>query len=247
MKLDAASRTDIGPCRAANEDSVGCFVDLGLFVVSDGMGGLAHGAWASRTVVAEIQEHFSNPGLTSGDDATARIARLRSAACCANLRLWSLDGTATEATQGSAGATVVALSLCPRLGTATWLHLGDSRLYRAREGSLELLTADHTLAGFPFREKTRIPLDIPHTNRIMQALGLETEIEPDVGSASLRPGDVFLLCSDGLSSVVPPREILDELDRRGNVAARAAALLHRALAAPTQDNSSLIVVEARDL
>lgn len=247
MKLDAAFRTDIGPRRVANEDAVGCFVERGLFVVADGMGGMAQGAWASRTVVAELQEHFAVRDGASLDDEAARIARLRAAVECANLRVWSLDGTATEATRGSAGATVVALSLCPRRRTATWLHLGDSRLYRMRDGELELLTADHTLAGFRFRSGRRIPLELPHTNRLVQALGLDPEIDPDVGSAALRAGDVFLLCSDGLSGAVSPEEIRQELARRGHVAARAAALLQRALAAPTQDNTSLIVVEARDV
>jgi serine/threonine protein phosphatase PrpC len=210
------------------------------------MGGLARGTWASRTVVAELQEHFGDSLRLSADDAAGRIARLRAAARCANLRVWSLDGTASDSTRGSAGATVVALSLCPHRGTATWLHLGDSRLYRVRGGLLELLTADHTLAGFPYREKPAIPLDLPHTNKIMHALGLEPEAEPDIAMAPLLAGDVFLLCTDGVSAVVSAEEMRQELSRHNHVAARAAALLQRALAAPTQDNASLIVVEVRD-
>src|SRR5690606_10739800 len=156
--------------------------------------------------------------------------------------VWSADGALPEDQRGSSGATVVALVVRAHDGKAAWLHLGDSRLYRLRGERLELLTADHTVAGFTYRGSAQIPLELPHSNRLLEALGLEPEVELDLRCGDVVAGDVFLLCSDGISSSVSPEEIRNELGRSGSAAARAAALLARALAAPTQDNASLVVV-----
>src|SRR5690606_33389413 len=97
------------------------------------------------------------------------------------------------------GATIVVLRVFPEQGRALWAHVGDSRLYRVRDGKLALLTADHTLAGAAYRDRTTVPLDLPHTNMLVQALGVAPDVEPSLGADDVRPGDLFLLCSDGVS------------------------------------------------
>jgi protein phosphatase len=141
------------------------------------------------------------------------------------------------------GATIVALRLSPEAGRAVWAHVGDSRLYRFRDGVLTLLTADHTVAGAAYRDGAEVPLDLPHTNMLVQALGVSREIEPTLGADDVRAGDLFLLCSDGVSGLVEPGVIARELGRDATVEQKAASLIRHALDASGRDNASVVLVQ----
>lgn len=246
MRLEAASRSDTGRFRTTNEDAVACATDLGLFLVSDGMGGLANGARASRLAVETLHDYVAGAGSPAEMCARDDPSVLAEAARCANGRVWA-EGRNGSSTEGPlSGATLVALRLCPHHRVASWVHVGDSRLYRSRDDRLELLTADHTVAGVAHRHARAVPLDLPHSSRILQALGVDRDVEPSVGTAALRDGDAFLLCTDGLSSAVEPADLQHALRSWAGASEMAESLLRLALDAETRDNATLIVVRASE-
>jgi len=243
MRLTATAVSDIGRVRKTNQDSVGCFDDLSLFLLSDGMGGLKDGEVASRLAIDVIRQTVQGSANGNGqpaDDAGV----LRAAIASANESILQ-EGESRGDGPGRSriGATIVALRLSPDAGRAVWAHVGDSRLYRVREGRLALLTADHTVAGAAYREGARVPLDLPHTNVLVQALGVSRDVEPSVGADDVRPGDLFLLCSDGVSGLVEPGVLEEELLRDSSVEDKASSLIRLALDASGRDNASVVLVQ----
>jgi protein phosphatase len=238
MKIEASAASDIGRVRKSNQDSVGCFPDLGLFMVADGMGGLQDGEVASRLAIEEIHGYFAK-----AKDGVADGGGLGEAVLAANeclVREAERHGATVK--QPTLGATIVALAVSPATGTASWAHVGDSRLYRSRRGRLELLTADDTLPGAPYRGASAVPLTLPHTNQLVQALGTSREVEPTLGRAEVEPGDVYLLCSDGVSGLVSPEAIESELSSATGVEEKAQNLIRLALEASGRDNASVVLV-----
>jgi protein phosphatase len=144
------------------------------------------------------------------------------------------------------GTTVVALRCSLERRRAYWVHVGDSRLYRLRAKQLQLLTADHTVFGEAFRERLDIPTDLRHTNRLVQALGIEPGVEVATGNAALESEDLFLLCSDGVSGMVTPETILADLTGPLPLAQRGQQLLQHAMDGGGRDNASLLLVQVLD-
>lgn len=245
MRLTATAVSDIGRVRKTNQDSVGCFDDLSLYLLSDGMGGLTDGEVASRLAIDVIRDKVAQGANGNGQAHDDDLDVLRAAIARANERILSEGEQRGEASGGRSriGATIVALQLSPADGRAVWAHVGDSRLYRFRDGVLALLTADHTVAGAAYRDAEDVPLDLPHTNMLVQALGVSREIEPSVGADAVRAGDVFLLCSDGVSGLVEPGVIAEELGRDATVEDKAASLIRLALEASGKDNASVVLVQ----
>jgi len=244
MRLTATAVSDIGRVRKTNQDSVGCFDDLSLFLLSDGMGGLRDGEIASRLAIDVIRDKVAqgtNGSVAVPDDSGV----LRAAIARANESILAEGEQRGDVTGGRSriGATIVALRLSPEAGRAVWAHVGDSRLYRYRDGALTLLTADHTVAGAAYRDVADIPLDLPHTNMLVQALGVSRDIEPTLGADDVRAGDLFLLCSDGVSGLVEPGVIARELARDAAVEEKAASLIRHALDASGRDNASVVLVQ----
>jgi PPM family protein phosphatase len=197
-----SQRTDTGRQRIANEDSY--FAQSPLFAVADGMGGAQAGEVASR-MAAEAFE----PAERS--DAPPE-AFLRSIAEDANKQIHSL--AQHDATRSGMGTTLT--SALVDGDDVVIGHVGDSRAYRLREGELTLLTADHSLVE-ELRRQGRLTdaqaKDHPQRSIITRALGPEPEVEVDTMTYSARPGDVYLICSDGLTTMVKEdhvREILEE-------------------------------------
>jgi protein phosphatase len=245
MRLTATAVSDIGRVRKTNQDSVGCFDDLSLYLLSDGMGGLKDGEIASRLAIDVIRDKVAqgtNGGPTPDDE---QLGVLRAAIARANESILHEGEQRGDVGGGRSriGATIVALRLSPEAGRAVWAHVGDSRLYRYRNGALTLLTADHTVAGAAYRDAGDVPLDLPHTNMLVQALGVSREVEPSVGADDVRAGDLFLLCSDGVSGLVEPEVIAAELGRDGTVEDKAASLIRLALEASGKDNASVVLVQ----
>lgn len=244
MRLTATAVSDIGRVRKTNQDSVGCFDDLSLFLLSDGMGGLKDGEVASQLAIDVIRRQVQGSGVNGHGAADDDAGVLRAAIASANesiLQEGELRGDG--AGRSRIGATIVALRLAPEAGRAVWAHVGDSRLYRVRDGQLALLTADHTVAGAAYREGATVPLDLPHTNVLVQALGVSREIEPTVGADDVRPGDLFLLCSDGVSGLLDPVVLAEELARDLPVEEKASNLIRLALEASGRDNASVVLVQ----
>lgn len=272
MRLESWADSNIGLVRKSNQDTVGCFADLRLFVVADGMGGRADGAVASRLAVEAIHDAFAGaaaprpdqpagaatdrPGFwrtllgarsAGGDRAAAQGEDLREAVGLANQRVHSAAEEQPERTTlGTMGTTVVALVCDLEARRAHWAHVGDSRLYRARGGEVRLLTADHTLFGEAYWSAARVPPDLPHTNRLVRAVGIEPTVEVAVGHDELRVGDLFLLCSDGVSGMVEPDALRATLLGAARLADVGRGLIERALAAGGKDNASALLVRVAE-
>ena len=258
MRVESWSESHVGLVRKSNEDSLGCFSEA-LFVVADGMGGHSAGEVASRLAVEAIRDALPSQGLgrtsqwlsrlpkllrpTRSDRVTRTEAALRGALEMANRRIVE---TAQQdphmPPERSMGSTAVALLMGLQEQRAYWAHVGDSRLYRLREGSLRLLTADHTVFGARYRDGKDIPLDLPHTNVLEQALGPQEQVEVRVASDHLNANDCFLLCSDGVSGLLDGHFMEQLLARSATLAEASKQLIQAVLDAGAKDNASLILV-----
>jgi serine/threonine protein phosphatase PrpC len=242
MKFTAWSISDIGLTRKSNQDAVGQFPDLRLFIVADGMGGHADGEVASRMAIDVIREFFS--GAQDSPAHPSDLERLRRAVELANQRIHE-EGLRSG--QGrSLGTTVVALKLGLDAQCATWVHVGDSRLYRMRKGTLALLTADHTLYGQEYWYQQTIPTSLQHTNRLVQALGINDHVDVSAAGDTLLTGDLFLLCSDGVSGQLNAAAIEAQLTSTNNLQQAGEALIRLSLEAGGKDNASAVLVRIDD-
>ncbi len=227
--------------RPSNEDAVCIRPELGLFVVADGMGGYEGGEVASALAVDAIRElvrrtasdadvtwpYAIDPRRTITENELMVATRLANDRIAA-LRTGELD---------QMGSTVVALRLAH--GDAVIAHVGDSRVYRLRDGELVQLTTDHSLMAELAASGMAPASDFAWRHVVTRALGTHSA-EPEVQRHPLRTGDVFLLCSDGLSEVLAPAAIAELLARPAEPACRA--LVEAAYAAGSRDNISAIVV-----
>lgn len=201
MTLRAAGRTDVGRRRRTNEDRFGADPSIGLFLVADGMGGHTAGQVASGIAIdamlGAVREAAAGASLTE---------RLRAAVAVANEKIFRAATQRPEL--AGMGTTLVALLV--QGGRAAVAHVGDSRVYRIRSGRIRQLTDDHSLVG-ELQRRGEISADAarehPHRHVLTRALGVRTEAEPDLGELTLEPGDVFVLCSDGLTQQVRDDEI----------------------------------------
>lgn len=235
MQLECFARTETGHVRPSNQDYVGCFPEQGLFVVADGMGGHDAGEVASRMAVESVQHTFEN----GGEDPP--IDRLYRAVAASNGAIFAAGRPDGRSPARPMGTTVVALSISSGPEALCWAHVGDSRLYLSRRNRLRLLTSDHTRYGGRFTGR-EIPLDLPHTNELLAALGIDESIQPGIGQARWQPGDVYMLCTDGISGLLPPARIRTLLGTDDSVEAIGTNLVEEALEAGGTDNASVVVV-----
>jgi len=200
-----AGATDVGVVRTVNQDAFGRFDDAErseiLLVVADGLGGHRGGEVASQMAVELLGR-----GVFEGQADPA--SRLRAAIQHANEEIYraSLDDTSLD----GMGTTVVCLLLAEE-GPSHVAHVGDSRLYRLRAGRIGSLTEDHSLVATLVREgvlSEEAARDDPRRNQILLALGVRPDTEIDVAPVELAPGDIYLLCSDGLHGMLDDATIL---------------------------------------
>ncbi|MBQ8972606.1 MAG: Stp1/IreP family PP2C-type Ser/Thr phosphatase [Clostridia bacterium] len=226
--------TDIGRVRPINEDSY--YLPQGdeqFCAVADGMGGHNAGEVASQLAVRTFAERMRE----SHCDAFS----IRRAVRQAN------EAVFTEACRdsGKYGMGTTFTGLCVREGTAYIAHVGDSRAYRLRNGALERLTTDHSLveemvrSGLITPEEARVH---PKRNYITRALGTGWALEIDLYPQVIRPGDVYLLCTDGLSSQLEEKEMLRLLQQEGDWSERLKMLVDAALQAGGTDNITAMAV-----
>lgn len=240
-KLESVSRTDVGVMRENNQDAVGELLveggDRRVFIVADGMGGHAGGATASRLAIETVQEVFA------GSDGPVE-ERLRASLEAANRRVHETQ--LEDASLAGMGTTGVALGAGPE---GLWVaNVGDSRAYRLRDGSLVQLTSDHSVVAELERRGFITPeqaLTHPRRNEVLRSLGTEASVEVDVDPIDVAPGDLFLLCSDGLCGVVPEDEIAARL-QAGPLDAAADALIAAANDHGGPDNVTVQIVRVPD-
>ncbi|MBN2497935.1 MAG: Stp1/IreP family PP2C-type Ser/Thr phosphatase [Deltaproteobacteria bacterium] len=242
------ARTDVGLKREKNEDSFWEDSNLMCYVVADGMGGHAAGEKASRMAVEILRERIrearnaTSPLNTASDggESAAVLDLLQQAIGSASQKIKHRAEQNPEL-EGM-GTTVTMMLFCD--GRAYVAHVGDSRLYRFSDGRLEQLTEDHSLvneqikAGFITAEEAQFSR---YRNIITRSVGFESEVTADTFSLVARPGDVFLLCSDGLTGMVHD-EVLRRVLKSGDFDRAASQLIQMANQSGGEDNITLILL-----
>ncbi len=242
MPISAVTCTDTGRVREINEDSVAVLEAYGLVILADGMGGYNAGEVASELAVETITANLL-PLYT--DDEMAPAAELIGPAVEAANEMILDTMQAEPAYQGMATTVVMALFYDDRVHFG---HVGDSRLYRFRRGELEQLTRDHSMVQALVDEgmfdTIQEALDAGvKGNILIRGLGIHDAVEVDVGVSRVEAGDLYLLCSDGLSNMVADPEMRDILRQAdGRLQEAADRLLQMALDNGGLDNVSLALV-----
>jgi protein phosphatase len=204
MKITSFALSDVGRVRRENQDSSGHFPECNLFVVADGMGGHQGGKQASEMAVATISERLAK--VSDAGALAERTECLVEAVRDANRRI--VERGARETDLNRMGTTLVALLL--HHDEAAIVHVGDSRAYRWREGRLAQLTTDHTLVADLLLANEISEAEAsthPYRHVLTRALGAAEDVKADVNRLEVRPGDVYLLCSDGVSGMLSQPEI----------------------------------------
>jgi len=240
LHYKAAAVSDRGRKRPSNEDAFGFSVEDGVFVVCDGMGGAAAGEIASSLAVDQFLHLLTGRGQ---DGSTSMPGAAEEAIMAAN------DAVFSQAQQNTRlngmGTTLVALAVHE---SHVWvLNIGDSRCYRLRKQSLELLTLDHSLVEEQVRlgRMTRSEaLRSPYKNVITRALGTQCRVTPDVFGHEAEPDDLFLLCSDGLTRELPDEMIAAMLANDLPLEDLCTRLVDAAKKAGGHDNITCLLVRA---
>jgi protein phosphatase len=240
-RITTALRSDTGRVRRGNEDAVAEDAALGLLVLADGMGGHNAGEVASQIAVRVILEKVRQalPGSTAGPTAQNGSQVLQGAFAAANAAIHA----AAQANPQHHGMGTTAVAALLGEGRIAIAHVGDSRLYRLRAGKLTAITRDHSLIedlvtrGHYSRDEAS---RAGRGNMLTRALGIESEVEVDVTEAGLDPGDIILLCSDGLTDMVDDASIERVLLESGaDLEGSAAALVDTANRRGGRDNISV--------
>ena len=250
--LEIVLRTDTGRVREHNEDAVFANPHIGFVVLADGMGGYNAGEVASSMATTRLASELESalaaraPHATDGPGGEAFAGQcLRDAVADANAAIF--QAAQDEAGYAGMGTTLVAaLFFDDRVAVA---HVGDSRLYRLRDGTLSLLTHDHSLlqeqidSGLLSAEEARHSLN---RNLVTRALGVDPLVEVDLAEHLVLPDDLYLLCSDGLNDMVPDEEIALALQTLSDHLELAATqLVEMANDQGGRDNVSVILVKVR--
>jgi serine/threonine protein phosphatase PrpC len=252
MRIEVAGRSHVGMKRNHNEDAFLVLPDEQLFCVADGMGGHASGEIASRIAIEELADFYQR---TSKDaDLTWPFKmdrgrnysenRLATGIKLANARIY--EAASTDANYRGMGTTIVSLHFADE--SVYVGHVGDSRAYCLRDGALRQMTEDHSLLNDYLKAKKLTAEEIdafPHKNVIVRALGMKDTVLVDIERVEPRDGDLFLLCSDGLSGMVNDAGLLAALVGGEDLEATCAQLIEAANAAGGNDNVTCILARYR--
>jgi PPM family protein phosphatase len=223
-----------GRRRRRNEDSWVC--EPPLFAVADGMGGAKGGAIASKLAAAAL-------GSDTGGSGEERVVALIQEA---NRRVYERGA---EDSSASGMGTTITVALVED-GAVAFGHVGDSRAYLIREDDIEQLTDDHSLVAELVRSGRLSPEEAethPQRSVITRVLGTDPEVDVDAFSVPTQPGDLFMICSDGLTSMIGDDTIMDVLRRRrDDLAAAAKELIESANRSGGEDNITIVFFEIAD-
>ncbi len=243
-----AAATHPGLVRSHNEDAMAADAQSGFAVLADGMGGYNAGEVASRIAVNRVSSSLKaavdqkHRGQVD-DTAAERLLALHIAE--ANAAVYEAAHSHTEYS-GMGTTLVVAFWYGDRMAVG---HVGDSRLYRLREGSLAQLTRDHSLAQEQIDDGVLSPAQARYSsqrNVVTRAVGIEAQVKADVRSFAVAPGDLYILCSDGLTDMLTDEEIQQALGSAGpELQGAADVLVQRANAGGGRDNISVIVARVQ--
>lgn len=235
--IRAYGMSHVGMVRSNNEDSFATVPELGLFLVADGMGGAKAGEKASRIAVETVVAEMRKVGQTASPEALAEAVQLANQ----NIR-WEAEQNPQDSGMGT---TVVAALV--REPKAYIVNVGDSRGYLRTSGELYCITSDHSWVNEVGRglglseEQLR---SHPYRNVLTKAVGAEERVEVSIEEIELLPGDVLLLCSDGLHGVAGENALFEVLAGEGSLRVKCEALIAAALGNGAPDNVTAVLVES---
>jgi protein phosphatase len=250
MKISYSTKTDVGVVRTENQDYYGINPEKNLFIVCDGMGGGAAGAFASKTAVEVMLKSFSKLSLDDIKSITGNwgmnAKNLRSAASIMLANRYLNNLTLKYPKLKGMGTTAVAIEFEPQFGLLRVYHTGDSRLYRLRSGVLELLTKDHSKINELIDEGKMSEEDAKNAeiqSMITRAVGTEATVKVDYKIYEAKEGDCYVMCSDGLNSEINDCLIKDIIEKNSNdLDGLANNLILAANKAGGRDNTTIIVL-----
>lgn len=250
--LDMAKATHTGMVRSHNEDSIAADPEIGLAVLADGMGGYNAGEVASGIATALISNETRqalariDPRMVDrAGSALVATRLLRDVIARANTAIYHSANSQPQ--YAGMGTTLVTALFCDN--RLTLAHIGDSRGYRFREGRLQQITRDHSLlqeqidSGLLTREAAKRS---QNKNLVTRALGIEPEVEAEIHTHDARPGDIYLMCSDGLNDMIEDEDIELTLGAlAANLPLAAEQLVQMANDAGGRDNVSVILIRVK--
>lgn len=245
MKVAMSAITDVGMVREKNEDQVATIPELGLAILADGMGGHQAGEVASDMAIDLITRHFVESFKSCDNNGVLKneTSVICEAIQMANSAIFEMAQQRPEC-NGMGSTIVVTLFYNNRMYVG---HVGDSRLYRFRDSKLGQVTDDHSVVqellsrGLISPDEAR---NSAHKNLVTRALGIENNVEPDIDSQAIEEDDTYLLCSDGLSDVLPDDVIEKVLyDHSNNIGEAARILVREANDHGGPDNISVVLVK----
>ncbi len=248
LRIEVAGQTDVGRKRNHNEDNFAIMAEYGLYVVADGMGGHASGEVASKMAVDALQEFFAatadDPERTwpykmdrsKGYEENRLVTGIK----LCNLRIY--ENAQRNAKQRGMGTTLVTLFA---VEDGIYLaHVGDSRIYRLRDGKIDLLTEDHSLLN-DYKKMKRLTeeeiANFPHKNVIVRALGMKDTVKVDTRFETPRAGDTMLLCTDGLSGPVTDERMLEIIESAPDLPTASNRLIEAANENGGPDNITCVL------
>lgn len=250
MKIRYAAKTDVGMKRNHNEDYFSLIEDEQLFIVADGMGGHASGEVASKLAAETVGEFYQR---TKDEDATwpykmdRSLSYIENRLVCgiklANYKIY--EAAARDIRYKGMGTTIVTSLIC---GDKIYVaHVGDSRCYRVRHGTIQQITRDHSLLEDYKEAKPDMTEEeqrnFPHKNVITRALGMRDTVQVDIKPHQIMDGDVYLMCSDGLSGMVDDPTILRIVANGKSLERVVAELVDSANRAGGTDNITTLVLQ----
>jgi protein phosphatase len=248
LRIEVAGQTDVGRKRSHNEDNFAILAEYGLYVVADGMGGHSSGEIASKMAVDTLEQFFQD---TSEDPERTwpykmdrakgyEENRLITGIKLCNLRIY--EQAQRNPKQRGMGTTLAALFA---VEDGIYIaHVGDSRVYRIRDGRIELLTEDHSLLN-DYKRMKRLTDDeianFPHKNVIVRALGMKDTVKVDTRFEAPRVDDILLLCSDGLCGPVNDQRLLDTVLKHDDLPSATQRLIETANESGGPDNITCVL------
>ncbi|HWR15873.1 MAG TPA: Stp1/IreP family PP2C-type Ser/Thr phosphatase [Terriglobales bacterium] len=251
FRVEVAGKTDVGCVRSNNEDNFGYDTRYGIYVVCDGMGGQAAGEVASKIGVDTVLNYYRT-SVRSGhfpkigeqvEGLADRANRLGSAIQLANQAVY--EAASANAAHSGMGSTLVAVSTDAKGAFFSIGHVGDSRIYLVRNGDIEQLTNDHSLVmeqvrrGLITLAEARVS---KMQNIIIKALGSEPSVKPDLDDRMAAPGDVLILCSDGLTRHVPDDAMAEVVSNTPDLRHACQLLIDAARDGGGEDNITCLLL-----
>jgi serine/threonine protein phosphatase PrpC len=243
-RIDYAGLSDPGRVRRCNEDGLLLLPGAGVFAVADGLGGLDAGDLASRTALENLKDLYTNPQTTntlrSSRTTAGKSAPLKEIIAIVNARTYQ-----QKIAVGRNMATTLAMVQLQD-ETVSLAHVGDSRIYHWRDGVLDRVTSDHSLVNELYRKGALTATQVeqsPQRHVITRAIGAELTVKPTVRNVPVIQGDLLLLCTDGLTGMLPDRQIAAIIQTwHGDVGRTVQQLVQAANDAGGHDNITAVIL-----